>query len=181
MVVLGHFGILSGNLELILPDVLAGVLADLEVLFGSPRFSLVNGVLSRTGVCVIRVRKSRSNGERFCFISLKSVFVVILTCFRELSSSLLLVNPDVFAGVLADFEILFRSFCNSLICLVITRTGIIVIFCCKRRSNGKSLTFVLFESVLVVILSNFRILSGNLELILPDVLAGVLADLEVLF
>ena len=156
-------------------------MADLEILLCSPSFSLVYRIFTRTWIIVILGCKCRSNGESFGLVLFERILVFVLACFREFSSTLLLINPDVFAGVLADLEILFRCYCNSLICLVITRTGIIVIFCCKRRSNGKSLTFVLFESVLVVILSNFRILSGNLELIFPDILTGVLADLEVLF
>ena len=107
MVVLCSFGKLRRPFKLVNPNVFAGVLADLEVLFGSPRFSLVHCVLSGTGVRVIRMRESRSDGETFCFIGLKSVSVVVLTCFREFSSSPLLIDPDVFAGVLADFEILF--------------------------------------------------------------------------
>jgi len=181
MFILAYFRELGGSSLLIDPDVFADVLADLKVLFCRPGFCLVDSVFSRARISVVFGLESSTDGEGLGLVGSKGVDVIVLACFWELCSSSLLINPDVFAGVLADFEILLCRSSLSLVACVLTGARILIILSFKRTSDGKSLGLVSLKSVLVGVLGSLGVLSGDLQLILPDVLASVLADLEILF
>ena len=105
----------------------------------------------------------------------------VLACFREFSSTLLLINPDVFAGVLSDLEVLLSCSSHSLVDLIVTWTGICIVFSSECFADGESLSFVGFKGIFVGILSDLGILSRNLKLVLPDVLTSILGDLKLSF
>ena len=156
MLVLPSFREFCCALLLIDPDVFAGVLTDLEILFRSPSLGLVNGVLTRTGIRIVFGLESSTDCECLSLVGLKSVPVLVLPSFREFCCALLLINPDVFAGVLADLKILFRGSSHGLVNGVLTRTGIRIVFGLKSSTNRESLSLVGCKGVFVLILSCFR-------------------------
>ena len=124
MLVLAYFRELCCSSLLVDPNVFASVLADFKVLFCGPGLCLIDSVLSRTGVRVVFGLERCTDGEGLGLVGSKGVDMLVLACFRELCCSFLLIDPDVFAGVLADLEILFRSPSHGLVNRVLSRTGV---------------------------------------------------------
>ena len=100
------------------------------------------------------MREGSSDCEGLALVGRKGVLVLVLACFREFSSSLLLINPDVFAGVLRDLEILLCGDGLGLTSLIVTRTGIGIVFMLECRSNREGITLVGRKGILVVILTS---------------------------
>lgn len=124
MVVLGGFGVLAGNPELILPDVFARVLANLEVLFRGPGLGLVHGILSRAWVLVVFVGECSANRERLTLVLLKRVSMVVLCSFGKLVRPFKLVSPDVLTSVLSNLEVLLCRPGLGLVHGVLARAGV---------------------------------------------------------